>query len=41
MKLLSFVNPKSGVKTWGCIEGEMIYDLGKRLSAYYPDLKSG
>ena len=40
MKLLSFVNPKSGVKTWGCIEGEMIYDLGKRLSAYYPDLKS-
>lgn len=40
MKLLSFINPTTGQKTWGCIEGEQVYDLGKRLSAYFPDLKS-
>ncbi|WP_342322985.1 fumarylacetoacetate hydrolase family protein [Kosakonia sp. BYX6] len=40
MKLLSFVNPTSGEKTWGCIDGEQVFDLGKRLSAYFPDLKS-
>ena len=40
MKLLSFVNPRTGDKTWGHIEGNKVYDLGKRLSAYYPDLKS-
>lgn len=40
MKLLSFVNPTSGEKTWGSIDGEQVFDLGKRLSAYFPDLKS-
>lgn len=40
MKLLSFVNPRTGDKTWGHIEGNKVYDLGKHLSAYYPDLKS-
>ncbi|MFS2222649.1 fumarylacetoacetate hydrolase family protein [Pantoea sp. B65] len=40
MKLLSFVNPRTGNKTWGHVEGNQVYDLGKHLSAYFPDLKS-
>lgn len=40
MKLLSFVNPHSGEKSWGCIEDDRVYDLGKRLQALFPDLKS-
>ena len=40
MKLLSFINPRSGKKTWGDVEGNQVYDFGKRLSAYFPDLKS-
>ena len=40
MKLLSFINPRSGKKTWGHVEGDQVYDFGKRLSAYFPDLKS-
>lgn len=40
MKLLSFINPTTGNKTWGRVEGDQVYDLGKRYSAYFPDLKS-
>ncbi|MBD0984972.1 fumarylacetoacetate hydrolase family protein [Klebsiella michiganensis] len=40
MKLLSFINPRSGKKTWGHVEGDQVYDFSKRLSAYFPDLKS-
>lgn len=36
MKLLSFINPHTGSKTWGCHQGEKVYDLGR----HYPDLKS-
>ncbi|AHF79227.1 5-carboxymethyl-2-hydroxymuconate delta-isomerase (plasmid) [Sodalis praecaptivus] len=40
MKILNFINPNTGKKTWGAIEGERIYDLGKRYSHYFPDIKS-
>ncbi|MFJ5484228.1 fumarylacetoacetate hydrolase family protein [Pectobacterium actinidiae] len=40
MKFLSFINPDTGEKTWGMVENTGVYDLGKRLSAYFPDLKS-
>ncbi|NDL65828.1 fumarylacetoacetate hydrolase family protein [Acerihabitans arboris] len=40
MKLLSFIHPHTGEKTWGRVEGERVYDLGKRYCAYFPDLKS-
>lgn len=40
MKLLSFIRPGSGEKTWGCVENTRVYDLGRRLSALFPDLKS-
>ncbi|HDX4048971.1 TPA: fumarylacetoacetate hydrolase family protein [Enterobacter soli] len=40
MKLLSFINPLSGEKTWGCIDGERVFDMGQRLTDYFPDLKS-
>jgi hypothetical protein len=35
MKLLSFINPRSGKKTWGHVEGDQVYDFSKRLSAYF------
>lgn len=40
MKLLSFVSPDTGRKTWGAVEDDHVYDLGKDLFSYFPDLKS-
>lgn len=40
MKLLSFISPETGEKTWGIIVADQVFDMGKRLSAYFPDLKS-
>ncbi|MBP2195004.1 fumarylacetoacetate hydrolase family protein [Pantoea cypripedii] len=36
MKLLSFINPATGNKTWGYHQGDKVYDLGSCC----PDLKS-
>lgn len=40
MKLLSFINPDTNEKTWGCVINERVYDLKKRFYSDYPDLKT-
>lgn len=36
MKLLSFIHPHTGKRTWGYYQNDKVYDLG----SHYPDLKS-
>ena len=40
MKLLSLISPEMEGKTWGPVDRERVYDLGKRPSLIFPDLKS-
>ncbi|MGM3173762.1 fumarylacetoacetate hydrolase family protein [Dickeya lacustris] len=40
MKLASFINPESGAKTFGMVNGNGLIDLGRRLSGRFSDLGS-
>lgn len=40
MKLLSFINPQTGEKSWGCVEGNRVYDLRTHFLSEFTDLKS-